>query len=165
MIEIKADQESFQKVYDLMDKWEEKARKALAEAHKEGALHLQSSIQDAWPVDTGQSKRAWLVKQTLAEDSITSTVYNETPYAQFLDNPDPSVEFTRAPGSAPPPVSSLEGWARRRNIPRSKLVAIARAIGKRGFKNRLILVKVIQREGPAAISIVKTRFKQKMSSQ
>lgn len=110
-------------------------------AAKETADDIYTDIRGEWAVDTGQSKDS--IKK---EFSIKGyRIYTDLKYSRFIDNIDPDVEYVRRPNSKYPPVDIIEKWVRRKGLsgdnPRQIAFLVARAIAKRGIKNRKIFYR------------------------
>lgn len=103
---------------------------------------LHESTQRAMPAsdnggigafDTGRYKRSWKT----AKINRGVRIFNDAPYSGVI-------EKGRRAGAKRPPTAPLEGWARRKlgmsaADAKAAAFAMARAIGARGLKGRMVL--------------------------
>jgi hypothetical protein len=112
---------------------------ALGKALLAGALALEGPIKEATPVDTGRLRAS--IRSGLL-DQERSRVYTDVEYAPYVEM-----------GTRPhwPPVSALEGWARRHGI---EPFLVARAIAERGTKGAQMFQRAAQEHGQEALELI-----------
>lgn len=112
-------------------------RGLLSAAHRLRERAIRQS-RAAGAMDTGRYVQSWKAMPT-ENGAVT---YNDAPYAGII-------EFGRRAGARQPPVSALIPWIRRklRLSPKeaaSAAFAIAREIGRKGIKGRMIMQKTAE---------------------